>query len=358
MRVIVFTAGASVSALILGLAIGSYTASSPRETIATLPATPAIATTAPAAALNAPSAPANNAVTEVTGSLSARMAAAQVPANVSPPAPPAKRTLAQSCAGNPNALGVSRVVEIDTTGGPGFGFENFKSYDFLREGEVVLTFDDGPWPGNTPAVLAALAAHCVKATFFPIGEHAMWHPEILKQVGANGHAIGSHTWSHADLSKKSDDERKDEIEKGFSMVNAVLGGTAAPFFRFPGLRHPPEAVTYLGERNIGIFSTDIDSFDFKLRKPELVVQSVLAGLKKHGKGIVLMHDFQHSTAMALPELLNQLKAGGYKVVQLTPARPVTTLAEYDALVSKELKGATADARPVTSVVRTISAEAD
>ena len=83
-----------------------------------------------------------------------------------------------SACGNPDALGVSRVVEIDTAGGPGFGFEQFKAYDFLREHEVVLTFDDGPWPGNTPAVLKALADQCTKALFFPIGKHAMWHPEF------------------------------------------------------------------------------------------------------------------------------------------------------------------------------------
>src|SRR5215470_4095899 len=80
---------------------------------------------------------------------------------------------------NPNALGVARTVEIDTTGGPGFGFEHFKQHDFLREGEVVLTFDDGPWPNNTPAVLKALSDYCAKATFFPIGLHATYHPEIL-----------------------------------------------------------------------------------------------------------------------------------------------------------------------------------
>ena len=101
----------------------------------------------------------------------------------------------------PNALGIARTVEIDTTGGPGFGFEHFKSHDFLREGEVVLTFDDGPWPKNTALVLAALAAHCTKAIFFPIGLHATYEPGILKQVAAAGHAIGSHTWCHQDLSK-------------------------------------------------------------------------------------------------------------------------------------------------------------
>jgi len=102
---------------------------------------------------------------------------------------------------NPNGLGVARTVEIDTTGGPGFGFEHFKSHDFLREGEIVLTFDDGPWPKNTPNVLAALAAHCTKAIFFPIGLHATYEPGILKQVAAGGHAVGSHTWCHQDLSK-------------------------------------------------------------------------------------------------------------------------------------------------------------
>ena len=113
----------------------------------------------------------------------------------------ARSAPAATTCSNPNALGVARTVEIDTTGGPGFGFEHFKSHDFLREGEVVLTFDDGPWPKNTPAVLAALAAHCTKAIFFPIGLHATYEPGILKQVAAAGHAVGSHTWCHQDLSK-------------------------------------------------------------------------------------------------------------------------------------------------------------
>src|SRR3979490_2585351 len=102
----------------------------------------------------------------------------------------------------PGALGVSRVVEIDTSGGPGFGFEHFKQLDFLTDKEVVLTFDDGPWPGNTPAVLKALDDECTKALFFPIGKHATYHPEILRQVLAQGHTIGAPTWSHANLTSK------------------------------------------------------------------------------------------------------------------------------------------------------------
>ncbi len=78
-----------------------------------------------------------------------------------------------------------------------------------------------------------------------------------------------------------------------------------PFFRFPSLKHPPELVTYLGERNVGIFSTDMDSFDFKMRKPDQVVSAVMTKLKKSGKGIVLMHDFQPHTAQAVPDLLQR-----------------------------------------------------
>ena len=75
---------------------------------------------------------------------------------------------------------------IDTTGGPGFGFLQYKQFDFLTDKEVVLTFDDGPWP-TTPAVLKALADECTKGLFFPVGKHTTYHPEILKQVAAAGH---------------------------------------------------------------------------------------------------------------------------------------------------------------------------
>src|SRR4029079_15046746 len=137
--------------------------------------------------------------------------------------------------------------------GPGFGFQHFKQYDFLRTGEVVLTFDDGPWPENTPAVLKALSDNCLKATFFEIGQHAMWHPEIAKQVAAGGNTVGTHTWSHKDLAKNpyaSDTEQaKQEIEMGISAVHMAGAAPISPFFRFPALQHPPELLSYLAERN-------------------------------------------------------------------------------------------------------------
>jgi peptidoglycan/xylan/chitin deacetylase (PgdA/CDA1 family) len=267
----------------------------------------------------------------------------------------ASSALAQGsqCA-NPNALGIARTVEVDTTGGPGFGFEQYKAHDFLLLNEVVLTFDDGPWPNNTRAVLKALADHCTKAIFFPIGKHALWHPEILKEVAAAGHTVGGHTWSHANLGKMKGDKSVEEIEKGFSAVKLALGTNPSPFFRFPFLQASEEELAYLGTRNIAIFSHDLDSFDFKMRKPEDVIKSVMTKLEKKGKGIILMHDFQQATAAAIPNLLNELKAKGYKVVFMRAKAPITTLAEWDDVAKHEIKGAAAGSdRPTSSVVRTV-----
>ena len=266
---------------------------------------------------------------------------------------PAAAPAAAKC-DKPNALGVTRVVEIDTESGPGFGFEHFKAYDFLRDKEVVLTFDDGPWQGNTPAILKALADQCTKALFFNIGKHAGYYPEIVKQVAAAGHTVGTHTWSHKDLSKLTTDEGKLEIEKGIAAVSIALGNKpVAPFFRFPALRHPPELMKYMAERHMAMFSTDFDSFDFKMRKPEQVVKSVMDKLEKHGKGIILMHDFQHATAEALPTILAKLKEGGYKVVQITGKTPIEPKPEVVAAVLKEMGGGLDEAKPMSSIIKSI-----
>ena len=279
---------------------------------------------------------------EVTAALSA-----QAPAK---PAAPVQ----QKCA-NADALGVSRVVVVDTTGGPGFGFQQFKQLDFLTDKEVVLTFDDGPWP-TTPSVLKSLAEECTKATFVPIGKHSTYHPEILRQVAAAGHTIGSHTWSHAHLDSKKLNEAqvKEEVEKGFSAIKLALGANPAPFFRFPALQHTQASLEYLATRNIAMFSCDIDSFDFKSKDAAQIITTVMTKLDKQGKGIILMHDLQKHTAEALPTLLRRLKAGGYKVVQMKAKVQLETLAEYDAGLIKDMKLPAVATRPVSSVVQTVS----
>ena len=220
--------------------------------------------------------------------------AAPAPA-AAPPAPPLSPM--PFARGNPDALGVARVGRDRHHRRPWLWLRAFQEHDFLRPGEVVLTFDDGPWPRNTPAVLAALAAQCTKALFFPIGKHSMWHPEILKQVAAAGHTIGSHTWSHADLSKKSAQDGQGRNREG--LQRRAVGRSARRRPRSSasprcGIRRSWSPIS--ASATSAIFSTDFDSFDFKMKKPEQVVQSVMDKLKKLGKGIVLMHDFQHATA--------------------------------------------------------------
>ena len=280
--------------------------------------------------------------------------ASTTPSREAAPAP------VQAACNHPGAMGISRTVQIDSTGGPGLRMSQYRDYDFLQPNEVMLTFDDGPWPVNTPAVLNALDAQCLKAVFFPVGKHASWHPEILKQVLARGHTVGAHTWSHVNLAIKPVQEAKDEIEKGFSAVALAAGQPISPFFRFPQLRQTKELTGYLGERNIAAFSIDVDSEDFRIHKPEVLISGVMAKLKKAGKGIILMHDFQKSTAQALPELLRQLQAGGYKVVHIKAKDTFVSLPEYDAAVAALMPSGKAgparssNARPTASVVQTIA----
>jgi peptidoglycan/xylan/chitin deacetylase (PgdA/CDA1 family) len=331
-------------------------ASQPVAAQAVRPTTP-VSQVAQAASAAPPNAPPPAAAPTMLAQ-NAPTAATPAPAAPAPvPTPPTAKAI-PAC-NNPDALGLSRVVEIDSTGGPAFGTEHFKQYDFLRDKEVVLTFDDGPWPDNTPMVLKALKDNCIKATFFEIGQHATWRPDISREVAAAGMTIGNHTWSHKDLAKnpyaKDIELAKQEIEMGVSAVHMAVGGPTAPFFRFPDLQQPPELMAYLGTRNIAIFSTDIDTFDFKLRKPDDVIKSAMTKLAKNGKGILLMHDFQHNTAEALPELLRQLKAGGYKIVHMVPKDSITTLPKYDDMVRAQDKYSTSNnTRPESSVVKTIN----
>jgi peptidoglycan/xylan/chitin deacetylase (PgdA/CDA1 family) len=157
------------------------------------------------------------------------------------------------------------------------------------------------------------------------------------------------------LSKaKGEDDWKAEIEKGASAVKRAVGGSIAPFFRYPVLKDSKESLQYLAGRNIAIFSADLDTFDFKFRNPDQFVKQAMDRLDRKGKGILLMHDVQPVTAKALPRLLAELKAKGYKVVHMKPKAELKTLAHYDALIEKDVKGLAAGTdRPLSSVVRTI-----
>ena len=224
--------------------------------------------------------------------------------------------------GDPGALGVSRVMTVDTNRGLEVGTFNFAQTLPLSDMEVVLTFDDGPLPGVTEKVLAALKAACARATFFVVGQMAAANPGLVRQEAADGHTIGTHTFSHPQPIGNIPLARGiDDIDRGFSAVAAALGRQPAPFFRFPGFAMTDPLESRLNAAGIGIFSTDVMGYDWNPISGDEVRRNVLAGLAKHRGGIVLLHDIHARTAQMLPQLLRDLKEQGYRLVALAPARP-------------------------------------
>ena len=190
----------------------------------------------------------------------------------------------------------------------------------LRPGEVILTFDDGPRAGKTSQILATLDQFGVKATFLMLGSAAQANPALAQQVARKGHTIGSHTFSHVDLSTLTRQAALDEIAKGERAVSLALGGagTLSPFFRFPYLSQTGFLRTNLMQGNMVVLDVDIDSKDYYKDTPDVVATRAMARLDARGSGIVLFHDIHQRTVDMLPEFLAQLQERGYSVVRLVP----------------------------------------
>lgn len=239
------------------------------------------------------------------------------------------------CAPTPTTLGVSRVIEIDTDSGPRFGGKK-KDYEILEDGEIILTFDDGPIRSYTRAVLNALDAHCTRATFFLVGRMAVSDPEMVREYDRRGHTVGTHTWSHAKLPELTPLKARQEIELGFSAVSLAMGKPVAPFFRFPYLAETRSMVLHTQGRHFANFNIDIDSKDYRAHEPADVVHKVIHDLASARKGIILFHDIQAVTARALPQLLNELKAHNYRVVHIIPKDTAATDPRFDAIAQRAL----------------------
>jgi peptidoglycan/xylan/chitin deacetylase (PgdA/CDA1 family) len=223
------------------------------------------------------------------------------------------------CAAEKSLAG--RELGVDTTGGPRFGGLQFPGELSLQDKEVILTFDDGPHPNRTPAVLDILDSYCIKAVFFIVGRMALEQPEILREIARRGHVIGTHTFSHPrSLPRLGAARANAEIEMGFAAVSHALEGPVAPLFRFPGLNHSDALLSYLSARNISPWSVDVISGDTESPSVKRLPGRLFARLEKKGRGIVLFHDTKRNTAATLPLILDRLKAEGYTVphVAVTP----------------------------------------
>jgi peptidoglycan/xylan/chitin deacetylase (PgdA/CDA1 family) len=236
----------------------------------------------------------------------------------------------EPCPGNPEALGVHRVLEVETRGGGAYGtVEGFPPLP-LEMGEIVLTFDDGPSPVTTRRVLDALDHHCTKAGFYMIGRNMRAHPEIVADVYRRGHLLASHTSSHAYLRRISHAGGIDQIERGLRDARetlalmprvAALGHRSfevAPFFRFPGLENTPALIDHLKAADMVIFSCDICTRDWRRMPADDWLRETLSLIESRGRGIVIMHDIQRKTAAKLPELLDALAERNFRIVHVVP----------------------------------------
>jgi peptidoglycan/xylan/chitin deacetylase (PgdA/CDA1 family) len=229
---------------------------------------------------------------------------------------------AADCPGNPGAMGTSRVLKIDPREYPLIGTVQYQETLPLNDKEVVLTFDDGPMPPYTNRVLETLAHECVKANYFIVGRMARGYPDLLRRIHAEGHVIGTHSENHPLAFEKMPlGAVQAEIDQGFASTrNALRNADAvAPFFRIPGLLRADTVEKYLRSRGMVTWSADVVADDWKHITASEVVSRSIARLDARGKGILLLHDIQPATALALPHLLRELKRRGYKIVQVTPA---------------------------------------
>ena len=283
----------------------------PTQTQAELPAAAPIAPQAEAAA---------PAPTPVQAESSAPV---QSPDQAEAAAPAKSAALAQSCPGHPDAIGTSRTITVNPAELPLIGTIQYRTSLPLKDHEVVLTFDDGPIPPYTTAILDMLASQCVKVTYFLVGEMAHARPYLVRRIYNEGHSIGTHSQNHPSGFERLSMQRVAyQVDNGIDSVDYALGDPKAlsPFFRIPGLGRTNAIEHFLEDKGLMTWSVDIDTNDWRRGStPGAIVQRAMRQLNAKGRGIVLMHDIHPATVMALPLLLKELKANGYRVVHVEAA---------------------------------------
>jgi len=230
---------------------------------------------------------------------------------------------AEDCT-NPDALGTSRTITVDSNATPRIGTMQYRSTLPLDDHEVVITFDDGPLAPHTTRVLDALGAECVKVTYFLVGTMARANPDLVRRIYNAGHVVGTHSHRHPVKMDQMEQPRVvSEIDGGIAAVKAALGDerALAPFFRVPGLARSRQIETYAASQSLSVWSADEVADDWHHGiTAEQIVQRAMQRIEAKGhRGVLLLHDIHPHTARAVPMLLKRLKAEGYKIVQAVPA---------------------------------------
>lgn len=191
---------------------------------------------------------------------------------------------------------------------------------------VALTFDDGPSPHTTPQILKILRQYNVKATFFVVGERAKQYPHLIQSIVDEGHALGNHSFKHANLKKQSLCFIRQELVETNQAIEcarsqSVSGSTDTPqkipsviFFRPPYGRISPKVVATA--KSLGMITVlwNVDPGDWQKPNPAMILRRIRQQVKPGS--IILLHDMHHNTVKALPMILQYLIANKYVITSL------------------------------------------
>lgn len=180
-----------------------------------------------------------------------------------------------------------------------------------EERVVALTFDDGPHPVATEKILALLERYDARATFFVIGQNAVYYPDVLRIIADKGHEIANHTYSHGALFAESKDEIMDEIEKTEDVILSVCQKKTA-LFRPPEGCVSEDVLSAAGELGYDVILWGIDTNDWAHTSKKEIIDNVKRNAKPGS--IILFHDYisgESHTVEALEEILPYLSKLGY-----------------------------------------------
>jgi peptidoglycan-N-acetylglucosamine deacetylase len=180
---------------------------------------------------------------------------------------------------------------------------------------LAMTFDDGPSAEYTPRLLDMLKARHLKATFFLVGKNVQAHPELVRRIIAEGHEVGNHTWDHPQLSKLSDAQATDEIEKTQNAIRTACGVTPTLLRPPYGALNKPEHIWIPQQLKLNVIYWTVDTEDWKRPGAGTITERVLAGARPGA--IILQHDIHGETIDAMPAALDGLIAKGYHLVTVS-----------------------------------------
>ncbi|MGB8603400.1 MAG: polysaccharide deacetylase family protein [Rhizomicrobium sp.] len=221
-----------------------------------------------------------------------------------------------------NVLGTSGTLSIHQQEWPTFGKNSQYPILPLQPHQYILTFDDGPATSTTPAILAILRDQCVKATMFMIGRRASQNPTLVKDAFADGHTMGSHSWSHAMLQKIPYDAAISEIVRGYEAVETAEFGKPRPpdsprLFRFPDEHDTAALLVWAQSHKIAVAGVDLTPSDWRNDPPDVTFKRFKNMLDHVDRGIILLHDGLPNTVQLLPKILDELRARHASIIHLT-----------------------------------------